>query len=151
MLKAKRQSHIVSGPEECTFCHNPHGSERKDLVRRGDRPLCTYCHQDMENRLQKVRKGLHRHPEVIAGRCSVCHDAHSSDDVNFLKESPIVLCTGCHSRQKVACHPVGEKALDPRTKAPIDCITCHNPMESEFPQIMRLDGSKEMCNQCHKY
>jgi predicted CXXCH cytochrome family protein len=51
----------------------------------------------------------------------------------------------------VACHPVGHKALDPRTKTPIDCITCHNPMEAQFPNIMRLDGSKELCNQCHKY
>jgi predicted CXXCH cytochrome family protein len=147
----KEKSHIVSGPRECIFCHNPHGAERNNLVRRGDRSLCTACHEEIGKRLRIVRKGLRRHPEVIAGRCSICHDSHSSDDINFLREPPLIFCTVCHKRQKVACHPVGHKALDPRTKTPIDCITCHNPMEAEFPNIMRLDGSKELCNQCHKY
>ena len=148
---AKQMSHIVAGQGECTFCHNPHGAERKGLVRRGDRALCTACHPGIGKRLRVVRKGLNRHPEVMAGKCSTCHDAHSSDDVRFLKDAPLNLCTTCHARQKVACHPVGEKALDPRDNTLINCITCHNPMEADFPQIMRLDGAKELCNQCHKY
>ena len=147
----KGMSHIVPGKGECIFCHNPHAAEREDLVRRGDKPLCTSCHPEMGKKLRVVRKGLGRHPDVMAGRCSTCHDAHSSDDVNFLRDTSLNLCTECHSRQKVACHPVGEKAMDPRSDTPINCITCHNPMESEFPQLMRLDGAKELCNQCHAY
>lgn len=150
-FKSKMLNHIVSGPEECTFCHNPHGAEREDTVKRGDRYLCVPCHQDIGKRLRVIRKGLRRHPEVIEGRCSTCHDSHSSDDIRFLRGDPILLCIECHKRQSVACHPIGEKALDPRSKTPIDCLTCHNPMEAEFPMIMRLDGSKQLCNECHKY
>lgn len=150
-FKAKKNSHIVPGPQECTFCHNPHGSARKDLVKKADLPLCTACHEDMGKRLRVVEKGLNRHPEVRSGRCSGCHDAHATDEAKFLKHSPLKLCTVCHPEQNVACHPVGDKALDPRSNTPIDCITCHNPMEARHPQIMRLDGSKELCNQCHKY
>ncbi|MGA1795625.1 MAG: cytochrome c3 family protein [bacterium] len=150
-FKAKKRSHIVSGQGECIFCHNPHGAERKNLVRRRDKDLCIACHQEMGERLSKVRKGLRRHPEVLAGNCSTCHDAHASNEKKFLRDAPLAVCTACHKRQQVACHPVGDKAVDPRSMTPIDCITCHNPMEAEFPQIMRLEGSKELCNQCHKY
>ena len=150
-FKAKKKSHIVSGRDECVFCHNPHGSEREDFVRRSDRPLCTACHQDIRKRLRVQKKGLNRHPEVSAGKCSTCHDSHASDKLKFLKTSPLTLCIDCHKRQKGLCHPVGEKAIDPRDKSPIDCITCHNMMEAEFPQLMRLDGSKQLCNECHAY
>lgn len=150
-FKKKKKNHIVEGPKECIFCHNPHAAEREDLVRRSDRPLCTSCHEDMGQRLRVIKKGLYRHPEITAGKCTTCHDAHSSNEPNFLIDNPLMLCTVCHARHKVSCHPVGDEALDPRSKTPIDCITCHNPMESQFPMIMRLDGSKELCNQCHRY
>ncbi len=144
------KTHIVEGARECTFCHNPHGSEREDLVRGKDGSLCMSCHNEIKVRL-KTEKNILRHPEVIARKCSTCHDSHASNNDKFLKENMNNICLSCHKRQKVFCHPLGEKAYDPRTNKPIGCLTCHNPMGAIYPQFMRLEGEEILCKQCHNY
>jgi len=148
-FEERERSHIVKGPDECTLCHNPHGSQRKDLVRRKDGPLCISCHYEIKVKL-KTESGVYRHKEVTARRCSTCHDAHSSNDPKYIKANIVTICLSCHQRQKVFCHPIGEKAIDPRNQTPINCLTCHNPMSASYPQLMRLDGQDALCKQCHK-
>lgn len=144
------RSHLVKGDKECTYCHTPHASERKDLVRKDDRTICLSCHPKMAARL-KEKAGKYLHPEVVKGNCTSCHDPHSSSLPYFYRADILLLCTKCHVRQKKASHPAGEKAIDPRDqKSTVNCITCHDPMGTEFKYSLRLDGSQELCEQCHK-
>ncbi|MGA1868722.1 MAG: cytochrome c3 family protein [bacterium] len=142
---SRSTQHLTGDKEECTICHNPHGAERKSLVRTSLRRLCTRCHD-----INKKYGNLTPHPEVAAGRCSTCHNAHSSDNPKFFQKEIIALCTECHKRQGKHCHPSGEKFIDKRNNTPITCITCHNPMGTQHTRILRLSGSKELCQQCHK-
>ncbi|MEW5800833.1 MAG: cytochrome c3 family protein [bacterium] len=144
------RTHMASGDTQCTYCHNPHASERKNLTRKDVRALCESCHPRIAARL-KQNAGDYRHPEVVKGNCTSCHDPHSSSLPNFYKTDILTLCTKCHARQKNACHPVGEKAIDPRDrKSPITCQTCHDPMGTKFMHALRWDGSQALCEQCHK-
>lgn len=141
--------HIVPGEKACTLCHNPHGSERQYLIRSSDGRLCMSCHGEIRERLIR-ESDVSRHPEVRARRCFLCHESHVAKNEKFIKENIVDICLSCHTRQKVFCHPIGHDALDPRTKKPINCLTCHNPMGAEYPQLLRLDGREALCRQCHK-
>ncbi|MEW6380650.1 MAG: cytochrome c3 family protein [bacterium] len=144
------RSHMASGDDECVYCHTPHVSLRKDLTRRDVRTLCLSCHPGMAVRLKEDAESF-RHPEVVKGNCTSCHDPHSSSQAKFFKANSLELCTKCHARQKKASHPTGEKAIDPRDrKSPIMCDTCHDPMGTKFKYSLRLDGSEALCKQCHK-
>lgn len=149
--KSRKKSHMPSGSRECLWCHNPHASKRKGLTRREIKILCLSCHSKMAARLKSDTPAGGRHPEVIKGNCTSCHDPHSSLWPEFLKADAIILCTSCHIKQKKATHPVGEKAIDPRDrKTQIKCITCHDPMGTKFRYSLRLDGSRALCEQCHQ-
>ncbi|MGA1823171.1 MAG: cytochrome c3 family protein [bacterium] len=142
---SRSKTHLTKDKSECINCHNPHGAERSSLIRTSIRRLCTDCHD-----IYKIYDDLPSHPEVAAGRCSTCHNAHSSNNPNFFQKEIITLCKSCHEKHRKHCHPTGEKFLDQRDKKPITCITCHNPMGTAFKQLLRLDGSRDLCTQCHK-
>ncbi|MGA1874196.1 MAG: cytochrome c3 family protein [bacterium] len=146
---SKSRSHLVAGENECSYCHTSHASKRKYQLRKDDQTLCLGCHPEVEVRL-KAEAGKYKHPEVIKGNCSHCHDPHASSQSHFHKTDIITLCTGCHKRQKIVSHPVGDKVIDPRDKkSPITCSTCHNPMGTAFRYNLRLDGTQALCQECH--
>jgi predicted CXXCH cytochrome family protein len=153
------KSQLGGGDNQCIYCHNPHASERKDLTRKNIKVLCLSCHPKIAARF-KENAGDYIHPEVAKGNCTSCHDPHSSSSLDkkqgtsisyFYKADILSLCTKCHTRQKKACHPVGEKAIDPRDrKSQVVCTTCHDPMGTKFKYALRWDGSQALCEQCHK-
>lgn len=150
-FQSKTRSHLATGSRECTYCHNPHAADRLNFIRAADRSLCLGCHADKESWLEAKGASI-QHPEVQKGNCSSCHDPHASSYSMFLRDEAMNLCTKCHTRQKKVCHPVGDKIIDPRgdKKKPIKCDTCHNPMGTDFKYNLRLDGTQELCQQCHQ-
>ncbi|HLA50709.1 MAG TPA: cytochrome c3 family protein, partial [Thermodesulfobacteriota bacterium] len=96
-----------------------------------------------------VAKSNHKHPKL--GICTDCHTSHGSNSQFFLtKGNDTCAMENCHSTQGKFTHPVGEKIIDPRSKTPMDCSTCHNPMGSPEKAILRFEKDRELCVQCHQ-
>ena len=70
----------------CTFCHDPHGREKRLIARD-----CTSCHKTY------AYPKPFEHPPVDEG-CLSCHEPHGTADRFLLKEARPALCLGCHSQ-----------------------------------------------------
>lgn len=144
----KINSHLVAGVSDnvCTSCHNPHASDEKDLLSDKQDRVCYSCHNDTK---RFAAGSKHVHPKLDT--CSDCHTSHASNNRFFLAEGDGTCSVEqCHPTQGVFTHPVGEKIIDPRSKAPMNCSTCHNPMGSPESSILRLGKDVELCIQCHQ-
>jgi predicted CXXCH cytochrome family protein len=141
-------SHLVAGVTDnvCASCHNPHASDEKNLFKDKEDRVCYACHNDTK---EYAAASNHRHPKLAD--CSDCHTSHGSNNRFFLAQGDDTCSTEeCHPTQGVFTHPVGEEVIDPRSKAPMNCSTCHNPMGSPEEQILRLGKEMELCIQCHQ-
>ena len=141
-------SHASSGPTArfCESCHNPHASDVLHLLRDKEERVCYRCHADTA---EYVAKSKHKHSKL--GECSSCHSTHGSNSQFFLKQGDQTCSMAkCHPVQGTFTHPVGEKAIDPRSKTPMTCSTCHNPMGSPEAPILIEEKDKELCVRCHQ-
>jgi predicted CXXCH cytochrome family protein len=121
----------------CRFCHaEAHKQGAKDRLGLSlDLPqLCFTCHEDKNFRGNVV------HPPVGSGKCTVCHDPHSSDSPHLLRMEIPALCFTCHEKfdQKVVHRPVAAGT----------CSLCHKPHVSENRSLLvkPLNG---LCLECH--
>ena len=138
----KLNSHLF-GKNSCIDCHNPHVGDDKNLLIDTMPRTCERCHVEIYKR---KKNSLYTHPNW--SRCLDCHAAHGSDYVGMLVDGDV--CVKCHKTQGRFTHPVGEKVLDPRNGQPITCITCHDPMGTNFKYNLRLSGEATLCLECHK-
>ena len=130
----------------CSNCHNPHASDEKYLLKDKEARVCYECHNDTK---EYVAKSNHKHPKL--GICSDCHTSHGSNSQFFLtKGNDTCAMENCHSTQGKFTHPIGEKIIDPRSKTPMNCSTCHNPMGSPEKAVLRFEKDRELCEQCHQ-
>jgi predicted CXXCH cytochrome family protein len=123
----------------CRVCHaEAHKQGAKDRLGLSlDLPqLCFTCHEDKNFRGNVV------HPPVGTGKCTVCHDPHSSDSPHLLRMTIPTLCYyTCHKQldKKVVVHwPVAANG----------CPLCHKPHASENRSLLvkPLNG---LCLECH--
>ena len=129
----------------CTNCHSPHASNGEKLFKTRLEQVCRSCHRDTyKNYFGKS----HSHPKV--GSCSNCHEIHGSNNLAMLKGDGNQVCNGCHKTQGQFTHPVGEGVFDPRTGNVMTCVSCHYPHGTEYPFNLKLEGSKDLCVQCHR-
>ncbi len=144
----KVNSHIDKGVY-CVNCHNPHASDQQALRKAREAKICFSCHEDTEEHI-KAKKNEYKHHLLKEGRCTPCHRPHGSNFTLFFGADEIALCTQCHERHAKFTHPIGEEAIDPRSKRDITCITCHNLMGTPNEFSLRFDRKKQLCIQCHK-
>ncbi len=80
-----------------------------------------------------------------------CHQPHAGNTKNLLTDADIMdLCMTCHEdAPQKHYHPMGDKATDPRTKQPVNCIGCHSPHSSEFKPLLIADKNRKLCILCH--
>jgi predicted CXXCH cytochrome family protein len=72
----------VHGPVavgECLFCHDPHKSEHKGLLKLPIPEQCYLCHEK-----QSVLK-IEGHAAEAYAACGECHEAHTSSERSLLK------------------------------------------------------------------
>ena len=139
----------VVSKDGCLGCHNPHASQDKGLIRLPMAQLCGSCHVDTMKRLQK---NVSKHEPVVEGRCTDCHDPHSSNNMFLTKKSADYdLCVGCHDWGQHSTHPIGEKTRDSRNKnLSVSCASCHRTHGTEFKKMLFYPTTTEMCIQCHE-
>ncbi len=144
----KINNHLLAGEggDVCSNCHNPHASDGKHFLKDKEDRVCFGCHIDTR---WHMAKGNSKHPKLEG--CSNCHTSHGSNNQFFLTKGDDTCSIGdCHPAQGRFTHPIGEKVIDPRSKEPMSCSTCHNPMGAEERFILRFEKDKELCIQCHQ-
>lgn len=145
----KVNNHQIANRENtCLNCHNPHASDTKNLLAENIEEVCFKCHIDTKRRM-KAETIKTIHPQIE--NCSSCHQAHGSDNMLFLVAREGETCSSgkCHQTQVSFTHPTGPEVLDPRNQKEVNCLTCHDPMGTEYNYNLRLDPDKDLCEQCH--
>ncbi len=142
-----QHNHLLGGYENnaCLICHSPHVGGNQALLRDKPRRLCQKCHAETA---QQRAETLYVHPKWKD--CLACHLAHGSDSPSMLNGDGNTACVRCHETQGKFTHPVGKEVRDPRNGQPITCVTCHNPMGTNFKYNLRLSGEASLCLECHK-
>lgn len=139
-------SHLTSATgNSCVNCHSPHASDDKKLFKRKLEQVCRECHRDT---FKNYADKLHSHPST--GSCANCHQVHGSNNLAMLKGDGNQVCSECHKTQGQFTHPVGVGIFDPRTGLVLTCVSCHYPHGTDYTYNLKLEGSKDLCIQCHR-
>ena len=170
-LISKKNAHAPSVNLICTQCHTgevgEYNAEFKGLSRfvQPD-PISTQCFACHENVESEWLAREFTHGPAMNGRCTRCHNPHSSEEIFFTKKPIWDLCTTCHSEKATEKHVVSSfvfgrnKGAHP-TKGPKDparegrefvCSSCHNPHGSNGIFLLRMEGRRtfELCKRCHE-
>lgn len=102
--------------------------------------ICLKCHETF----QKTLKSRAVHQPLKTGRCSDCHDPHTSVHQKLLTADTNALCTACHKEL------LPEKARSAhKIVADGECVKCHAAHASDNRFILIKPGN-ELCSDCHK-
>lgn len=144
---------------QCTACHNPHASEEKHLLKAKEPELCINCHSrplkaEDGQRLRATGpdlddENLQKHMPFKAGRCSMCHLPHSSENYRLLKKpypaefyAPFsedsYFCFSCHK---------GKSFTEPRTVT--DTAFRNGNLNLHFRHVNKTKG--RTCRACHDH
>jgi predicted CXXCH cytochrome family protein len=141
--------HVSAGGGECTDCHNPHTGDSESLIAGSQQALCLTCHDPGGAR--SGQQGRHvSHGMEQEMDCTACHLPHGGDQPLFLEGGSVDLCGTCHTHQHGIRHPLGEGTRDPRTGAPMDCISCHGLHDAPYEMYLHRSQERELCLGCHK-
>lgn len=171
-LISRKSSHAPSVNLLCTKCHTGEtdvfNKDLKDkskfLVKDPVDSVCFSCHESKSD--EKWYEKRFKHGPVMTGRCTKCHNPHSSNNEFFLKKPIWDLCTTCHdekakgkhvlgsfvyARNKGA-HPTKDRKDPSRPNRELVCSSCHNPHGSEGYRLLRMKGTSiyGVCKRCHK-
>ncbi|KAF0218769.1 MAG: cytochrome C family [Geobacteraceae bacterium] len=127
----------------CLFCHDPHSSGNRMLLKKFGSALCFDCHD------RSLANGQYVHEPVGYGECTACHDVHGSAYRRLLKQNfseafylsyssaNYALCFICHNK---------EIPLDQRT----DTITGfrNGDRNLHYLHINKADKGRS-CKACH--
>lgn len=89
--QSKTQHPVFAVTDNCTGCHNPHGSRTPKLLQASQGQVCAACHEKSSDAV--------RHGPYDKGQCSVCHDPHGTELPHLTRTDPAKLCAGCHVEQ----------------------------------------------------
>ena len=105
----ERFKHEPVDSGRCNKCHNPHGSDEINYLRRPEFDLCTSCHKDKINGSHIIRTYSKKiHP--VRGKkdptrkdrelsCVSCHEPHASNSPSFIRAKTVMgLCSKCHEK-----------------------------------------------------
>jgi DmsE family decaheme c-type cytochrome len=102
--------------------------------------ICLKCHETF----QKTLKSRSVHPPIKTGKCSDCHDPHTSTHKMLLASDIKQLCGSCH--EKV----LPEKARSShKIVAQGDCLKCHDSHASDNRSMLKKPQDK-ICFDCHQ-
>jgi len=134
----------VKDDSGCVLCHGPHVGFGSSLQKQPGVKMCLTCHTGTEF------SGSQQH-EVAFEDCGTCHQPHSSEYSDLLDTRDILqLCLDCHDEATEShYHPMGDVAIDPRTKQGIDCVSCHSPHSSDHSPLLIAEKNRKLCILCH--
>jgi len=127
----------------CTACHNPHGSNEKNLLHAPLQDLCLGCHEELAD---SISKAVFIHSAISDLDCSACHLPHSSGFAYLLKGETSESCFECHrnieDKFRRSLHKHDPLYLGNQ------CANCHLVHYSNYSALLKWDGNNT-CFQCH--
>jgi predicted CXXCH cytochrome family protein len=133
--------------EDCTSCHNPHGSKIKGQLNRPLGNLCLSCHDDVASRLDKEKV---KHATAEDGKCLECHTPHYAEIEYLLVADGASLCSKCH----VITSPLMIRAHNGIPIEKADCSGCHESHSAInrglLRPIMHTPFADKDCKRCHE-
>jgi len=127
---------LLHGPASsgyCTYCHDPHGSDHKKLLRITGQDLCFQCHEP-----KQVLKNK-KHENIGKENCTECHNPHGGENRSFLKAGT---CFNCHENFSNKYNFVHGPVVSG------NCSACHDSHSSQKPKLL-LRESQQVCLFCH--
>lgn len=144
----KNRVHAPVAAGQCTTCHAPHASEAKGLLKAEERETCLGCHGPVQAKFARAKAF---HPAKAGeGRCTICHTPHASDRSALFADDSLNVCSACHKEHGALSHPMGAGVTDPRTNAPMTCLSCHDPHGTQLASFLTFPRERELCIQCHR-
>ena len=143
----------------CLICHRVGTDEQRYTTTPTDRDSCYLCHSDLLNKWQKKHS---EHGPTATGKCSLCHDPHSSGNPALLKMQTTDLCIKCHADKESGAHVIAgffgkghpvRGVSDPlQPDREFTCAGCHDPHAGDTPNLLRhqKENNMEYCTLCHK-
>jgi predicted CXXCH cytochrome family protein len=145
---------------KCSSCHNPHGSDRPNLIRNFLHPpyeegcdnchtgkgkpipreTCFKCHSDVADQMASSHNHLVRYGD---NGCMACHSPHASEDERLLKGKERHVCGKCH--ESTFTRYEATKSKHSFTDA---CNNCHSPHGSNHPAMFK-GPINSVCDNCH--
>jgi predicted CXXCH cytochrome family protein len=118
-------------------------------MRGGMVQVCGACHADT---IKRQELSPTKHEPVRDGKCTACHEPHSSTAALALKKPDVVEgCGTCHDWLKHSSHPMGEKVVDPRNKnLRLQCLSCHRTHGTEYKHLIPYPTTTDLCTKCHE-
>ncbi len=144
----KKLVHAPVAAGQCEACHTPHASEIKGLLAGEAWGMCLDCHEKVEDRY--TRSKASHPPKEAASQCTACHTPHASDQPDLFPTDSLTVCSTCHKEHASLSHPMGAGVTDPRTKATMTCLSCHDPHGTQFEKFTTFPKERELCIQCHR-
>ncbi len=134
---------------DCTDCHTPHASDEKGLVKgNNERAVCLGCHDAVKDTLARSKS---IHPlKASGGRCTACHQPHSSAQPALLTQPKDDLCLGCHKTHTQFSHPIGKGVTDPNTGGNMTCLSCHGAHGTGHEKTLLGNPARGLCIRCHE-
>ena len=129
---------------KCLGCHDPHGSEEQQQVRKSPAvKLCNECHNK-----KPVLTKKYPHTPVGRGECLACHRPHGTMAKKLLDASGRQLCLQkCHEKMRPVQAGGKEKKIH---LAPEDCTKCHRSHDSDYPSLLTRSPVQLCLDACHK-
>ncbi len=175
----KKHFSIAVKKAKCSNCHSPHGSvEKAHLFEKQHVPFaamqCDACHVEnppggnvkVKDVPGNICLGCHDYLKEFENAkvvhypfkqrfCLRCHFPHAAHRDYFLVGGTIPdLCRSCHPGKEkdhpVMKHPTGGKAVSPKDKKPLTCVSCHHPHGSPHARLLFGPPDDEnFCATCH--
>lgn len=135
------QTYVHSVSESCDLCHiinsEEHPGDKKSGISLSDSEpaLCLMCHETATG------SDLYVHTPVKAGKCTTCHNPHSSSKLMLIRdEMPEVTCYHCHTNPGAGMRSVHAPAESG------DCLLCHHQHASTEQFMLQASYSANTYN-----
>jgi DmsE family decaheme c-type cytochrome len=123
-----------------TFVGRAYPKDTYKLKPGGEIRICLECHTDFRAILNRP----FIHTPVKLGKCSECHNPHTSSHGKLLFADPKRICTKCHE----AITPKKAKS-NHKVVSEGDCTKCHDPHGGNLKYLLTKTAG-QLCLDCHK-
>jgi predicted CXXCH cytochrome family protein len=132
---------------KCTTCHDIHISKNERMLKRPQNVLCAEsCHFKF---IEKVKKNKFIHlGDMFDKICTKCHNPHSSNIKNLLRDVRKGICTKCHEAFSGEKEGVEYKSIH-KPVVQGKCYLCHNIHSGKNKMYLIEEDAKTTCLNCH--
>lgn len=131
----------------CTICHEVHkmrleGTDARRVLQgpTDTTKKCLECHGNQRQTLQARSSHPLREGQM---QCSSCHNPHGTTGEKLIDRGSVnELCYSCHQN-------VRGPFLWEHSPVREDCLTCHRPHNSNYPQLLQARVA-QLCQSCHQ-